>query len=35
LLNVPVTEAAEHEACFGSARLACHGTDLFPGGGDV
>ena len=35
MLNVPVTQAAEHEACYGSARLACHGTDLFPGGGDV
>jgi sugar (pentulose or hexulose) kinase len=34
-LNVPVTTAAEHEACYGSARLACHGTDLFPGGSDV
>ena len=34
-LHVPVTSAAEHEACYGSARLACHGTDLFPGGSDV
>ena len=35
LLGVPVTQAttpaADHEACYGSARLACHGTDLFPG----
>jgi D-ribulokinase len=35
MLNVPVTQAAEHEACYGSARLACHGTDLFPGESDV
>lgn len=39
LLGVPVTSvatpAAEHEACYGSARLACHGADLFPGGSDV
>jgi len=33
-LNVPVTPAAEHEACYGSARLACHGADIF-GGSDV
>ncbi|MDP2828811.1 MAG: FGGY-family carbohydrate kinase [Sulfuricellaceae bacterium] len=35
MLNVPVTSAAEHEACYGSARLACHGADLFPGAGNV
>ncbi len=34
LLNVPVTQAVEHQACYGSARLACHGTQLFPGGGN-
>jgi sugar (pentulose or hexulose) kinase len=33
-LDVPVTRAAEQEACYGTARLACFGTDLFPGGGD-
>lgn len=31
LLGVPVTLAAEHEACYGTARLACWGTSLFPG----
>lgn len=31
LLGVPVTLAAEHEACYGAARLACRGTSLFPG----
>jgi len=31
-LGVPVSRAAEQEACYGSARLACHGCDLFPGG---
>jgi sugar (pentulose or hexulose) kinase len=30
-LGVPVTQAIEHEACYGSARLACHGSDLFFG----
>ncbi len=30
LLNVPVTRSDQHEACYGSAHLACHGTDLFP-----
>lgn len=34
LLNVPVTQAAEHEACYGSARLACHGVNLFSGARD-
>ena len=34
-LKVPVSQAREDEACYGSARLACHGTDLFPGGGDA
>lgn len=33
-LGVPVNLAAEQEACYGTARLACFGTDLFPGGGD-
>jgi sugar (pentulose or hexulose) kinase len=33
-LAVPVTRAAEHEACYGTARLACFGTDLFPGGSE-
>lgn len=33
-LQVPITRAAEQEACYGSARLACHGGDLFPGGSD-
>lgn len=31
LLGVPIIQAAEHEACYGTARLACFGTDLFPG----
>jgi sugar (pentulose or hexulose) kinase len=31
LLGVPVTLAAEHEACYGTARLACWGKTLFPG----
>jgi sugar (pentulose or hexulose) kinase len=31
LLGVPVTQAAEHEACYGTARLACWGKTLFPG----
>jgi len=31
LLGVPVTTAAEHEACYGTARLACLGTSLFSG----
>jgi len=34
LLNVPVTAAAEHEACYGSALLARHGSSLFPGAED-
>jgi sugar (pentulose or hexulose) kinase len=34
LLGVPVTQAAEHEACYGTARLACRGTSLFPGSGN-
>ena len=34
-LKVPVSQAREDEACYGSARLACHGTDIFPGGGDA
>lgn len=29
LLKVPVTSAEQHEAAFGSARLALHGTQLF------
>jgi sugar (pentulose or hexulose) kinase len=33
-LGVPVNLAVEQEACYGTARLACFGTDLFPGGGD-
>jgi sugar (pentulose or hexulose) kinase len=33
-LQVPVSRAAEQEACYGTARLACHGSDLFPGDGD-
>lgn len=33
-LQVPVSLAAEQEACYGAARLACYGTDLFPGEGD-
>lgn len=35
LLNVPVTPAINDQACFGSARLACHGTALFPGESDA
>ena len=31
LLGVPVTLATEHEACYGTARLACWGKTLFPG----
>ncbi|MEW5788609.1 MAG: FGGY-family carbohydrate kinase [Pseudomonadota bacterium] len=31
LLGVPVSRAAHQEACYGVARLACHGTSLFPG----
>ncbi|KAF0101094.1 MAG: FGGY family sugar kinase [bacterium] len=31
LLGVPISRAAEHEACFGAARLARFGTALFPG----
>jgi len=34
LLKVPVSQAAEREACYGSARLACHGVTLFPGAED-
>ncbi len=34
LLGVPVEVAAEHEACYGTARLACWGTSLFPGTSD-
>lgn len=30
LLKVPVTSAPQQEAAFGSARLALHGTQLFP-----
>ena len=30
-LGVPVHRAPEHEACYGSARLACFGSALFPG----
>ncbi len=33
-LGVPVSRAGEQEACYGTARLACHGSRLFPGGGD-
>ncbi|MDO9225520.1 MAG: FGGY-family carbohydrate kinase [Pseudomonadota bacterium] len=33
-LQVPVDRAAEQEACYGAARLACFGSELFPGGGD-
>jgi sugar (pentulose or hexulose) kinase len=33
LLGVPVTQSEHDEACYGSARLACHGTQLFPGDG--
>lgn len=31
LLKVPVSPAAIDQACYGSARLACHGSALFPG----
>ena len=31
LVGVPVTQAVEHEACYGTARLACLGKTLFPG----
>lgn len=34
LLGVPVWRAGEHEACYGAARLACHGSALFPGEAD-
>ena len=33
-LLVPVSRAQEQEACYGTARLARFGTDLFPGGSD-
>jgi D-ribulokinase len=33
-LRIAVSQAQEDEACYGSARLACHGTRLFPGGDD-
>ncbi len=33
-LGVPVSRADEQEACYGTARLACYGSKLFPGGGD-
>lgn len=33
-LGVPVSRAAEQEACYGTARLACFGSELFPGEGD-
>ncbi len=35
LLGVPIGRAAEHEACYGAARLARFGTALFPGEGDA
>lgn len=35
LLRVPVTAASQDEACYGSARLARHGTALFPGETDA
>ncbi|MCU0933678.1 MAG: FGGY-family carbohydrate kinase [Thiobacillaceae bacterium] len=35
LLGVPVSHAAEHEACYGAARLARLGTALFPGEDDA
>jgi sugar (pentulose or hexulose) kinase len=31
MLGVPVSQAAEHEACYGAAHLARDGVDLFPG----
>jgi sugar (pentulose or hexulose) kinase len=31
MLGVPVSRAAEHEACYGTARLARFGQALFPG----
>ena len=34
LLRVPVARAGEQEACYGTARLACFGSGLVPGGGD-
>lgn len=34
-LGVPVRQAAEQEACYGAARLACFGDGLFPGGDDA
>lgn len=34
LLGVPVTRAAQQEACYGAARLARHGTAIFPGKGN-
>jgi sugar (pentulose or hexulose) kinase len=35
LLQVPVSAAPEQEAAYGSARLALHGTHLFPGTNDA
>jgi hypothetical protein len=34
MLGVPIARAAQHEACYGAARLARYGTALFPGEGD-
>jgi D-ribulokinase len=34
MLGVPLAPAREHEACYGTALLARHGLDLFPGEGD-
>ena len=30
ILGVPVTRSHQDEACYGAARLACHGAGLFP-----
>jgi sugar (pentulose or hexulose) kinase len=33
-LHVPIALATQQEACYGTARLACFGTQLFPGAQD-
>jgi sugar (pentulose or hexulose) kinase len=35
LLQVPLSQASQDEACYGSARLARHGRTLFPGEHDA
>ena len=35
VLALPVEPARMGEACYGTARLACHGTGLFPDDGEI